>query len=319
MNWYPVELHTHTIHSDGDFTIEGLVKAAKQRGFSAIACTDHNASSGLTEFYQVTDREKIVPIPGIEWTTYFGHMLVLDEHGYTDWRGVKPPEIDEAIKNIHKNRGIVGIAHPFALSNPVNTGYHWEFQVSDWDNVDFMEIWSRDYAPSKVQSLRAIELWERILDRGCHITATSGRDWHREDTKPYGHTYVGTEGELTTDKIIEAVRLGRICLAAGPLLTMQGFADGQTVQVGDSARAGRIEIELELNRDTLQNDWDRTQIHCNEIQLIHNGEVIKHCPLEKKQSVELELKNGWLRADLIGSFYQYEHQHIAITNPIFVE
>ena len=49
-------------------------------------------------------------------------MLVLGEYTYTDWRGVTPDMIDEAIKRIHDHCGLVGIAHPFALSNPVNTG-----------------------------------------------------------------------------------------------------------------------------------------------------------------------------------------------------
>ena len=27
--WYPCELHCHTVHSDGDFTVEGLIASAK--------------------------------------------------------------------------------------------------------------------------------------------------------------------------------------------------------------------------------------------------------------------------------------------------
>ena len=160
MNWFPVELHTHTQHSDGDFTVEELVKAARRRGFSAIACTDHNAFSGVRELKKYTAQQGLAAVPGIEWTTYWGHMLVLGEQGYTDWRGVSKDEIDAAIAHIHTNHGIVGVAHPFALGNPVNTGYHWEFHISDWDAVDFLEVWSRDDAPVKIQSLRAVQLWE---------------------------------------------------------------------------------------------------------------------------------------------------------------
>lgn len=318
MNWYPVELHTHTQHSDGDFTLDGLVQAAKQRGFAAIACTDHNTCSGLREFYAAIGREQMVGIPGIEWTTYWGHMLVLGEQGYTDWRGVRPEQIDRAIAAIHKNQGIVGIAHPFALSNPVNTGYHWEFHVADWDAVDFLEVWSRDFAPSKIQSLRAIELWERLLDRGCRITATSGRDWHREDDKPYGHTYVGVQGVLTTERILDAVRRGRVCLAAGPLLTMRGTANGQDITIGDIVCPGDLEIELELDTEVMPNDWDRAQIHWEEIQLVHNGVVARHFPAAARQRVRMELGTGWLRADLIGSYYGRAWQRIALTNPIFL-
>ena len=318
MNWYPVELHTHTQHSDGDFTIEGLVQAAKQRGFAAVACTDHNTCAGVREFEAVTQREGIVGIPGIEWTTYWGHMLVLDEQGYTDWRGVKPQDIDRAIAAIHKNHGMVGIAHPFALSNPVNTGYHWEFQVSDWDAVDFLEVWSRDDAPSKVQSLRAIQLWEQLLNRGCRITATSGRDWHREDQKPYGHTYIGTQGDCTAQAVLDAIRNRQVCLAAGPLLTMCGRRGDTRIEIGDIVDAGKLELTLHLHADVLARDWDRAKIQAEEIQLVHNGTVIQRLPVSEQQTVRVNLSAGWLRADLIGTYGGRSAQRIALTNPIFI-
>ena len=48
MRWYPVELHTHTRHSDGAFTVEELVEAAARNGYRALALTDHNTSSGVS-------------------------------------------------------------------------------------------------------------------------------------------------------------------------------------------------------------------------------------------------------------------------------
>ena len=319
MKWYPVELHTHTEHSDGDFTVSGLVEAAHNRGFAAVTLTDHNTASGLREFYPALAREGLVGVAGIEWTTYFGHMLVLGEQGYTDWRGVRPPEIDRAIADIHKNGGIVGIAHPFALSNPVNTGYHWEFQVADWTAVDYLEVWSRDDAPRKIQSLRAFALWEQLLDRGCRITATSGRDWHREDTFAYAHTYVGVDGELTQDAILNAIRAGHVCLAAGPLLTMRGTdADGRPWEIGDELPAGEIEIELDVDETTLPNDWDRSQVQMQELRLVQNGRVLAVCPVEEHQRLHLSAAPDWLRADLIGTYYGRTGQHLAFTNPLFI-
>ena len=31
MKWYPVELHTHSIHSDGDFTVKNLLTPRKRK------------------------------------------------------------------------------------------------------------------------------------------------------------------------------------------------------------------------------------------------------------------------------------------------
>lgn len=319
MKWYPVELHTHTEHSDGDFTVAGLVHAAKDRGFTAVALTDHNTASGLAEFAPALAREGLTGVAGIEWTTYFGHMLVLGEQGYTDWRGVRPGQIDEAIAAIHENHGVVGIAHPFALSNPINTGYHWEFQVSDWTAVDFLEVWSRDDAPCKIQSLRAFALWEQLLNRGCRITATSGRDWHREDHFAYAHTYVGLSEPLLQDAILQAVRDGHICLAAGPLLTMRGTdAASQSWDIGDEVSPGLLSIDLSVDADTLPHDWDRAQIHPEKLRLVHNGQIVWEGPMQPQQTVSLDLSDGWLRADLIGTYYGRTGQHLAFTNPLFI-
>lgn len=317
MKWYPVELHTHTEHSDGDFTPTQLVQAAKARGFAGVALTDHNTKSGTTEFNAAIEKSGLTGVHGIEWTTYWGHMLVLGEYTYTDWRGVTPDMIDEAIKRIHDHCGLVGIAHPFALSNPVNTGYHWEFQIADWQAVDFLEVWSRDNAPCKVQSLRAIELWEQLLNRGCHITATSGRDWHREDTRSYAHTYVGIEDELNEQNVLQAIRDSRICLAAGPLLTMQAQTAQGPIYPGQQTEAGNVTIKLCMDDQTMPHDWDRTAIIPEKIVLVQNGEVIQTLPVCAEQTVTVRTQKGWLRADLIGRYFGREEQRIALTNPIW--
>ena len=42
MSYLPCELHCHTIHSDGDFTVSELQKAAADDHLAIIALTDHN-------------------------------------------------------------------------------------------------------------------------------------------------------------------------------------------------------------------------------------------------------------------------------------
>ncbi len=85
----------------------------------------------------------------------------------------------------------MGIAHPFALGDPVNTGYRWEFQIKDWTQVDCLEVWSRNWAPRRIQTERAFAMWDDLLRKGFHITAVTGRDWHRDDRLPCCYTWVG--------------------------------------------------------------------------------------------------------------------------------
>ena len=44
------DLHTHSVYSDGTFTPEALIAAAKVANLSAVALTDHNTVAGLPHF-----------------------------------------------------------------------------------------------------------------------------------------------------------------------------------------------------------------------------------------------------------------------------
>ena len=64
--WYPCELHCHTLHSDGGFTVKALLDAAQSRGLSGSCLTDHNTVSGWEE----TDlQDSIAVLKGTEYTT----------------------------------------------------------------------------------------------------------------------------------------------------------------------------------------------------------------------------------------------------------
>lgn len=318
MKWFPVELHTHSIHSDGDFTVQSLIRAARQQGYAAIALTDHNTGAGAEEMRKAAAENGIVAVDGFEWTTYWGHMVVLEENGYTDWRGVQPGEIDKALLSIHKNGGLAGIAHPFALSDPVNTGYHWAFQVQDWSLVDYMELWSRNYAPNRTQSIRAMELWENLLGKGFHITAMTGRDWHRNDGLPCCYTWIGAEDILTKENILDAVKAGRVCLTSGPLLTAEWIAGMETYAPGDTLSDPDVCIRISLDKTVMNRFWDADQIRPVQIRIIQNGTVIKSFPAEEKAECRLHLSRGWCRIDLYGTYYGTDNCRIAMTNPVWL-
>ena len=80
MRWYPVELHTHTCHSDGSFTVEALVDAAARNGYRAAgAHRPQTTSSGVPRMAALAPQKGILPVRGLEWTTYHGHMVVLEK------------------------------------------------------------------------------------------------------------------------------------------------------------------------------------------------------------------------------------------------
>lgn len=107
-----IDLHTHTILSDGDLVAAELVQRAIQRGYKAIALTDHADSSNL-EFVvkglakAAKDLNKwgsIKVIPGVEIT----HVPI---NG-----------IDELVKNARKLGAKLVLVHGETIVEPVAKG-----------------------------------------------------------------------------------------------------------------------------------------------------------------------------------------------------
>lgn len=77
-----VDLHVHSNHSDGTYSVEELVAYAKEKGLYAIALTDHDTVSGISEAVNVAKRFGIMLIPGIEMSSDYNgvdlHILGLN-------------------------------------------------------------------------------------------------------------------------------------------------------------------------------------------------------------------------------------------------
>ena len=66
------DLHTHSNRSDGSLSPTELVAAAKERGVSVLALTDHNTTKGLAEFMDAGKRYGLTVVPGCEFSTDYG-------------------------------------------------------------------------------------------------------------------------------------------------------------------------------------------------------------------------------------------------------
>jgi 3',5'-nucleoside bisphosphate phosphatase len=75
-----VDLHAHSIISDGSDTPAELVALAASRGISTIALTDHDTQEGIAEAREAAERFGITLIPGVELSIDFDggmHLVVL--------------------------------------------------------------------------------------------------------------------------------------------------------------------------------------------------------------------------------------------------
>lgn len=74
-----IDLHTHSIFSDGSLTPEELVDQACAGGLRAVALTDHDTTAGLPRFLKAAEGRPVRAIAGVEISADFSpgtlHML----------------------------------------------------------------------------------------------------------------------------------------------------------------------------------------------------------------------------------------------------
>jgi len=61
-----IDLHTHSLASDGSDTPSELLRLALEKKLAGIALTDHDTLSGLPEFLACAKGENIIAVPGLE-------------------------------------------------------------------------------------------------------------------------------------------------------------------------------------------------------------------------------------------------------------
>lgn len=310
---YPCELHCHTLHSDGDFTVKELISEAKKRQLKGICLTDHNTVSGHKEAFD----SDLVILKGIEWTTYFGHMLCLDSNSYVDWRNAVPDNIDEKTDEVKQADGLCGVAHPFQWGTPICTGGHWDFKVSKWENFSYIEVFSEGEPYLNDKNALAIEFWHSLLDKGYKIAPTMGRDWHRlkGNKNISACTYLYCEGELTESKMKQALKEGRTVVTTGAKLHFT--VDGNFI-VGDTLKAGEHTFTFNIDTSRQKQVDPEESFNFKELRLISKGgECVKTvCAKEGTFKAEL-LKDRWYSLELWGDSGKKENTLLALTGAVY--
>jgi hypothetical protein len=322
--WKCFEMHCHTLHSDGSMSPAELCGQAKEFLYDGIALTDHNTMSALEELSPGLIEKTVPVIPGIEWTTYYGHMLVIGAEKYVDWRFARPDTIDEYTALVKEAGGAAGIAHPFNLGSPMCTGCHWDFKVKNWDNIDYIEVWSQPYPQRSLKNTLAFEWWTSLLNRGHHLAATAGWDWHgpaRLKTVLPSGTWLGLEeGALNPRTVKAALIAGRSIITSGPFPEISLRQGGRDFYPGDSLEPGDAEIAIALDETRRRTVWESFGIRTARIDLVHNGR-----PRESFSpggsgiaGKTLNLSPGWFRVEGYGTIENAENQRIFFSSPYYV-
>lgn len=321
MKFVTVETHTHTVHSDASLTVAELLEASRKAELDAIVLTDHNTDSGLDE---VPDNQaNPAVINGIEWTTFYGHVIIIDPNQFVEWRDLTESNLDAHLKAVHEAGGIAVLAHPCDPGEPFCCGCHCDFEISNWGNLDAIEVWHEDDPDGSIWNARAKALWLKKLNEGVRLTALCASDWHETFAPdiPFGVNYFEIDESLPlADAIKDAIRSGRCFLTVGPTVRMNMTCGDRSIGIGGTVPPGRATLTLRFDDTRRRRVWEHYQIIPESVLFFQNGlETIVPFPgYGTTITKEFTLESGRFRMELRGSIHG-KARTILMTNPIYVE
>ena len=242
MTFLRLELHNHTTESDASITCGELLDYMAENVVDAFALTDHNTISGHAKMETLLKNHPapVQCIYGMEYTTYYGHILCLNLPEYVPWDSIDPGNPELIFRQIRKTGALAGIAHPFSLGYPFATGCRFEMHITDYSAADFIEIFNNP-EPLYAVNLPALTLWEKLVLEGVHIAATSGMDLHnRAPFEGQYATFIQKQDTPISQALTEAVRSGQTWVSKGPLLTARSIPQEQSIlfEIQDGKKAG---------------------------------------------------------------------------------
>ena len=173
-----LELHNHTNESDAVFTCKELTDFMVADQVDAFALTDHNTISGHCKIknYLKEHPQPIDFIPGMEYTTYYGHILCLNLTEYVPWENINRHKPELLFRAARKKGALVGVAHPYSFGWPFAQGCRFEMTITDYSCCDFIEIFNNPEPLHEVNE-KGVKLWENLVLSGEKLAATCGMPW----------------------------------------------------------------------------------------------------------------------------------------------
>lgn len=151
------DLHIHTTHSDGTFTVPEIVEKAKKLKLNTIAITDHDTLSGLKHISEL-ETEDLKIIPGIEFSIIYkeqglhllGYFINPEDLNITKkLEDLQLKRQNRANKIIEKLKGMGMIIDQKLLSNITNGS----------------DSFGRPHIAKALQSLGYVQTVEEAFDR----------------------------------------------------------------------------------------------------------------------------------------------------------
>lgn len=219
------ELHNHSTESDGKLSIRELVEYAQKQHFEVLAVTDHNTVSGQAKAFQIARDKEVDILPGVEITTFYGHILALGLRQMIDFSDFDPRYPEELVRKLKaKGARAVGCAHPFCIGEPIMKGCRLAMEFRYPEVLDYIEVFNTSASDVFAGNAFALNWWEKLVLQGIRISAVSGIDLHTipENAGAFTTYAIVRNGEKNDGKSKAELVLEHICrqktmVSKGPL------------------------------------------------------------------------------------------------------
>lgn len=302
--WLKGDFHTHTLYSDGKFTLDELVSKALNRGLDFIFSTEHNTFSANLVWGNHVPAGFLVG-RGIEVTTFAGHWnaIGLMPHQFIDPRIYdmrdKDASLVAAVEEVHKSDGFAILNHPFAECKCC------EWTFSFHDHIDAIEVWNGPWKrhPKDESNIKAVEKWDKLLREGKIFTASAGSDIHEprfEIAEPL--TRVLSDDE-SVSAIIRGLRARHVYITQHPSYEIEFYLchNGETAGIGDW---------LKTTEDVIASVTIKGFPECEVRLITENGIAEK----TSRASLSVKMKANYIRVEVRNA----QDDMLGLTNPIWI-
>jgi hypothetical protein len=352
-----VDLHLHTLNSDGSVTISERIKSIVAEGVDVAISSDHNYLSdypsilkklGLDEYISVFIGQEVSPLDVNQvYMPEFNRFPLKKREG-------EPGNGAIAIQFFENHTSIFGESRakdPGALiqvNHPRRVESYFTYYQLDPETAatvlkgfdtsfDLLEVMNGPFFYSLNQ--RVIQDWLHLLNRGYYFPIMGSSDSHRIDrAEPgYSRTYVNYDGKKGQDIDVKALKSalkkGRSFVSNGPVVRFT--IDSRHIP-GDllTRKSGQVDVRVRVQAAP----W----ISVDEVRVIVNGErkiilpvkVPREQILKFQEKIALKLKyDSYIAIEVLGSEtlfpvvqrrskkdgYECGPLPYALTNPIFVD
>jgi hypothetical protein len=215
-----VDFHTHTSDDPQDyigFSAEQLIDRAAERGFDALAITNHDAVTFSRRLEEYAAARNVLLIPGVELTLSHKHVVVINP-GFKKAEDFRSLDDLAAIRN---DNTLIIAPHPYYPGSRCLRS-KLEPCLDSFDAVEFSFFYNHFINPNKRAVATARKSGKPLVGSSdCHNI------WQ------VGHTYSLVEAEKGIPSIIAAVKNGRVEVATTPLSMGSMFRVGINWVLGD--------------------------------------------------------------------------------------